>query len=62
MFSRSGRFTNAQYLNLNPKHRTGHANDSPSKGNRDDDDDDEADQADIGMMMGEKPRDIAQEM
>lgn len=59
MFSRSGRFTSNQYLCFNQKGKG--QKEEPLPENVEEDDEDSG-QADIGMMMGEKPRDIAQEM
>jgi|LakMenEpi03Aug12_release.lakeMendotaPanAssembly.Ray.scaffolds.fasta_scaffold3561676_1 hypothetical protein len=59
MFSRSGRFTSNQYLCFNQK---GKGQKEEVLEEKVEDDDEDAGQADIGMMMGEKPRDIAQEM
>lgn len=59
MFSRSGRFTSNQYLCFNQK---GKDRKEEIVQDKVEDEEENEGQADIGMMMGEKPRDIAQEM
>lgn len=56
MFSRSGKSTVNQYLAFQSKAK--HNNDDDKSSKKDDSDVDD----DIGLLMGEKPRDIAQEM